>query len=283
MVTRHQVGQLAIVMVVCAATMSATDIRREFKYSVGPKANISINNEYGPVTVKPSAGNQVIIGATLHSDKVEIDNNQNGNRIELKSHMLTGATPENAQVEFEVFVPADASVTVHSSTGLLHAEQLRGDLAMEGDSAQVEVRDISHAHVHLKTLNGPITLTNIQYGHVEVTSVGGNITLNSVSGPYVEVTSTTGKIRYDGDFGIGGEYKMTSHTGDIDATIPAEASVDVTARSVRGDVQNDFPLAPKSHSSFIPVPGRSLVGTAGKAASSVLIRTFSGKIRLKKR
>jgi len=283
MVRKQQVGQLAVVTMICITTMTATDTKREFKYNVGPKAAISINNEYGPVSVKPSTSNQVVIDATLHSDKVEVDNTQNGNRIELRSHLLTGATPENGQVEYEVLVPADASVTVRSTTGTLRAEQLHGDLAMEGDSAQVEIRDISRSHVHVKTLNGPITLTNIQYGHVEVTSVGGNITLNGVSGPYVEVTSTTGKIRYDGDFGIGGEYKMTSHTGDIDATIPAEASVDVTARSVRGDVQNDFPLAPKSHSSFIPVPGRSLVGTAGKAASSVLLRTFSGKIRLKKR
>jgi DUF4097 and DUF4098 domain-containing protein YvlB len=282
MVTR-QVGQLAVVTVMCITTMTATDTRREFKYNVGPKAAVSINNEYGPISVKPSPGNQVIVDATLHSDKVEVDNSQSGNRIDIRSHLLTGATPENGQVEYEVLVPSDAIVTVRSTNGLLRAEQLRGDLAMEGDSAQIDVRDISHSHVHVRTLNGPITLTNIQYGHVEVTSVGGDITLNSVSGPYVEVTSTTGKIRYDGDFGIGGEYKMTSHTGDIDATIPAEASVDVTARSVRGDVQNDFPLSPKSHNSFIPVPGRSLVGTAGKAASSVLLRTFSGKIRLKKR
>ena len=283
MVSRQQIGQVAIVCMMCISTVWATDTRREFKYNVGPRAAVTINNEFGPISVKPSTGNEVIVNATLHSDKVEIDNSQRGNRLEFRSHLLAGATPENGQVEYEVMVPSDAIVTVRSTVGLLRAEQLRGDLAMEGDSAQIEVRDVSHSHVHVRTLNGPITLTNIQYGHVEVTSVGGDITLNGVSGPYVEVTSTSGKIRYDGDFGIGGEYKMTSHTGDIDATIPAEASVDVMARSVRGDVQNDFPLSPKTHSSFIPVPGRSLVGTAGKAASSVLLRTFSGKIRLKKR
>jgi hypothetical protein len=35
--------------------------------------------------------------------------------------------------------------------------------------------------------------------------------------------------------------------------------------------------------SFIPKGGRALLGTAGKATSSVFLRTFSGKIRLKKR
>ena len=281
--TGQRIGQLAIVTVVCVATLSATDAKKEFKYTVGPKPAVSIYNQYGPVSVKPADGSQVIVTAILHSDKVEVDTAQNGNRVDLRSHLLSGATPENSQVDYEVLVPPDASVTIHSTTGLIHVEQLVADVNVEGDTAQVDVREINNAHVHIKTLNGPVTLTNIRYGHVEISSVGGDITMHSVSGPLVEVSSTSGRIRYDGDFGIGGEYKLTSHTGDIDATIPADASVDVTARSVKGDVQNDFPFHAKTHNSFVPVPGRSLVGTAGKAASSVLLRTFSGKIRLKKR
>jgi DUF4097 and DUF4098 domain-containing protein YvlB len=283
MATAQRLGQLALVMIVCVAALSATDIKKEFKYTVGPKASLSIYNQYGPISVKPADGNQVIVSAVLHSDKVEVDTAQNGNRVDLKTHLLQGATPENSQVDYEVLVPPDTSVTIHSTTGLLHVEQLVADISMEGDAALVDVRDVNNAHVRVKTLNGPVTLTNIRYGHVEVSSVGGDITMHSVSGPLVEISSTSGRILYDGDFGIGGEYKLTSHTGDIDATIPADASVDVTARSVKGDVQNDFPFHPKTHNSFVPVPGRSLVGTAGKAASSVLLRTFSGKIRLKKR
>jgi len=281
--TKERAGQVAVALLVCLTTLSATDTKKDFKYAVGPKASVSIINEYGPVSVKPSSGNQVLVSATLHSDSVEVDNSQVGNRIEFRTHLLHGATPQNSQVEYEVLVPSDASVTVHSTTGLLRVEQLQGDLTVQGDAVQVDVRDIKDAHVHVKTLNGPITLTNIRNGHVEVSSVGGDITMSAVSGPLVEVSSTSGKIRYDGDFGIGGEYRMQSHSGDVEAIIPADASVDVVARSVRGEVQNDFPLRPKVHNSFIAVPGKSLVGVAGKAASSVIIRTFSGKIRLKKR
>ena len=70
----------------------------------------------------------------------------------------------------------------------------------------MDVRDISDAHVHVKTLNGSVTLTNIRNGHVEVTSVGGDVALNSVNGPLVQVNSTSGKIHYEGDFGNSGEY-----------------------------------------------------------------------------
>ena len=35
----------------------------------------------------------------------------------------------------------------------------------------MDVRDISDAHVHVKTMNGPVNLDNIQNGHVEVDSL----------------------------------------------------------------------------------------------------------------
>jgi len=282
MSSRQRVGAVAVVMIACAIAVSASE-KKEFNYTVGPKASITINNQFGPVSVKPSTANQVIVTAILQSNKVEVDDSKIGDRVELKSHLLPGASPVNARVEYEVQVPAHASVPIHSTNGPLRAEQLHGDLTLEGDTATMEVHDVSDSHVHVNSLNGPITLTNIHNGHVEISSVGGEVVLNSVSGPLVSVTSTSGKIHYDGDFATGGDYKLTSHTGDIEAIIPADASFDVIAKSMRGDVQNDFPLQPKKHITFVPEKGRSFVGTAGKAASSVLLRTVSGKIRLKKR
>ena len=282
MSTVKRVAGILTMAIVCMSTLAFAQIKKEFKYVLGPGASVSINNEYGPVFVKPSGNNQMMVTATLQSDKVEVDETRNGDRVQLKTHLLPGATPANRSVEYQVQVPADANVTIHSTDGPLHAEQLQGDVTVEGDSAPVDVREISHAHVHVNTLNGPITLTNIRFGHVEVNSIGGDITMVSVTGPLVAVTSTAGKISYNGDFGVGGDYKMSTHTGNIEAVVPEDASVDVTARSVRGAVENDFPLRPKSHTTFLPQKGRSFVGTAGQAASSVLLRTFSGKILLKK-
>jgi hypothetical protein len=96
------------------------------------------------------------------------------------------------------------------------------------------------------------------------------------------VNSSSGKIRYDGDFGDNGEYSLTSHTGDIEAMAPAYASIDVTARSVQGQVDNDFPLQPE-HTSFPVRAGSAFAGTINKAASSVKLFSFSGKIHLKKK
>jgi DUF4097 and DUF4098 domain-containing protein YvlB len=161
-------------------------------------------------------------------------------------------------------------------------EKLRGDLTLEGDDAQVDVREVSNAHVHVRTISGPITLTNISNGHVEITSLSGNVQLDAVSGPKVSVNTAKGTIRYNGDFGGGGEYMLVNHSGDIDVTLPASASVDLSARSINGSVENNFPLQAKAHPTFPVSQGRSFAGTSNSGASWVQLRSFSGKIRVKK-
>jgi DUF4097 and DUF4098 domain-containing protein YvlB len=280
---RRQAVKLAVVVVVTVTTWAVAETKKEYRFNVGVKSTVSIINQYGPVSIKPSTGNFVVVSATTYSDKVEVDQSQSGNRVDIQSHLLPGATAENSRVDYEVTVPADASVTLESMTGPLRAEKLHGDVEAEGANASIEIREISNSHVHVKTMNGAVTLTDIHDGHVEIDSVSGDVTLKSVTGPLVRVSSTSGRIVYDGDFGYAGEYRFNSHSGNIDATIPQDASVDVKAQSVRGQVQDDVPLQPKSHTSFLVKQGSSFAGTINKAASSVWLRTFSGKIHLKKR
>jgi DUF4097 and DUF4098 domain-containing protein YvlB len=282
MVRAQRAAKLVSVVILATTVSVSAEVRKEFRFTVRPRAAISVANQYGPISVKPGFGNQVIVTAILHSDKVEVYHNQSGNRVDIVSRLLPEATTDTGRVDYEVLVPVDATISLRSTTGSLHAEGLRGDVILEGTQSNVDVRNISDAHVHVKTLNGSVTLSNIHNGHVEVTSVGGDVVLNAVSGPQVQVNSTSGKIRYDGDFGNYGEYYLSSHSGDIEASAPPDASIDVTARSVRGKVENDFPLEPK-HTPFVVKAGSAFAGTMNKAASSVRLFSFSGKIHLKKR
>jgi DUF4097 and DUF4098 domain-containing protein YvlB len=284
-----RVIELAVLGTVVAATLTvgawAAETHKEYRFNVAAKAGVSVNNPYGSVSVKPSTGNVVVVTANLSSDKVEVDNEVVGNRVEIRSHLLPGADAQSGRVDYEILVPADASITLHSTAGSLHAEKLHGDVTLEGAGATVDVRDITGAHVHVKTLNGPVTLNNVQDGHVEVDSLSGNVSLNSVTGPLVQVISTSGGITYVGDFGDRGEYRLTSHSGDIEAVVPDSTSADVNARSVRGEVHDDIPLQPKQHTSFVLKEGSAFWGTMGRAAvsSTVVLRSFNGKIHLRKR
>jgi DUF4097 and DUF4098 domain-containing protein YvlB len=276
--------QTAVVTLVLATYLSAAafaETKKEYRFTVGPNASVSVDTQYGAISVKPGSGDQVVVTATLKSDNVEVDQQQNGNRIEIASHLLQGEGPAG-QVDYELLIPPDATLNLHSSTGSLSVAALQGDITLEGTDAVVSVRNVSNGHVHVRTMRGPITLTDVRNGHVEIASISGDVHMKSVTGPLVQVNTGSGKIFYDGDFGSGGEYRFTTHRGDIEALAPANVSADFRAHSVLGRVRHDFPLQPH-HTRFSMEAGRSFFGTAGNAASEVVLRSFSGRIRLKQR
>jgi DUF4097 and DUF4098 domain-containing protein YvlB len=272
-----------LVLATCLASVAIAESRKEYRFNVGPQANISVDTQYGAISVKPGSANQVVITAITKSDKVEVDSLQNGNRVEVGSRLRPGADSQTGRVDYEVSVPPDATVRLRSSTGPITADGLQGDVTLEGADAQVEARNLSRGHLVVQTMRGAITLNNVHNGHVEITSISGDVHLNSVTAQMVKVESTSGKILYNGDFGSGGDYRFSTHTGDIEALVLPSASAEFSAQSLQGQVQNDFPLQPKQHARVPLDATRAFFGTAGKAASAVVMRSFSGKIRLKQR
>lgn len=256
--------------------MAAAQEKKEFSCTVGPLAVITITNNYGPITVKPSGRNQVLVETIFHSDAVNLVNEQHGDRVELRS--ISSRKGTNL-VEYNVLVPAAAFVSLRSSDGTLRAQGLRGDVVLAAASGSVEVTDISDAHLHVKTLNGSITLTDIRNSHLDVHSVGGNVNLHNVTGPSVEVNSGAGRITYDGDPGRVGEYLLTSHSGDLEVSIPASAWVEIKARSIKGQSDPEFPSASSG-----PALGRtSLLGGSEKRLGSRFdLRSINGRIRIKR-
>jgi Putative adhesin len=268
-------AQLAIVISFLALSATAQE-KKEVTYTVGPSTVISITNNYGPITVKPSGSRQVVVETVSHSDAVNLVNEQHGDRIELEA---TSSRPGTDLVDYTVLVPVDAFVSLRSSDGTLRASGLRGDVILEAAAASVEVTDISDAHLHVKTLTGPITLTDIRNSHLDIHSVSGNVTIRNVTGPSVEVNSGSGRITYAGDPGPAGEYLLTSHSGDLDVSIPATALVDIKARSVSGQSDPDFPIANGFTSSR---PGNLLFKPGKITGSRFELRSFRGKITLKR-
>jgi len=273
-------------LVLCAVLLTlplvALAEKKEFKYSAGAGTAVSIINKRGTITVKPAGGRQVIISANPASDKVEVDAGQSGTRITARSHSMSKTSGEEGKVDYEVQLPADTSIAIDSGSGDIRIENVRGNVTVESEEGQVDIHGVTGGFVQVQSVNGGITLSNVQKGRVQLTSTGGNLQLTGVSGTNVSAKSTTGSITFNGDFAGGGDYLLTNHSGDISVTLPANASVDLTARSIQGSVENDFPLQKPVHTSFQLKEGKAIAGTSNSGASSVELRSFSGKIRVKK-
>jgi DUF4097 and DUF4098 domain-containing protein YvlB len=240
-------------LILAASVATSAQIKRDvFAYKVSPRPIISIRNQYGRITVTPSSVDRVL-ATVVHSDAVEILHQQNENRIEMTtgSQVATGAKADN--VDYQVLVPTDACVILSTAAGSLSAENLEGDLIFEGTTASVDARALRNAHIHVKTLSGPITLRQITGGYVDVTTASGDVSLQEVSGPMVEVHSGTGRIRYLGDPGQG-FYKLMTGTGNIDVAVPFAGLAHFKARSVKGKVDHQ-------------ILGPPLAGLAGQSSS----------------
>src|SRR6202051_5339052 len=138
---------VTLVLATCLSTMAFAETKQEYRFTVGPNANISVDTQYGAISVKPGSTTQVVVTATLKSGNVEVDKQQNGNRIQIASHLLQGADQQMGKVDYELLIPPDAIVNLHSSTGPLSAERLQGDLPLEGADAVVNIRNVSSGHV----------------------------------------------------------------------------------------------------------------------------------------
>src|SRR5258708_29171568 len=88
--------------------LAAAQEKKEFSYAVGPGAVISITNNYGPISVKPSGSSQVVVETVSHSDTVSLVNEQHGDRVELRS---IASRPGIDLLDYTVLVPAAVFVS----------------------------------------------------------------------------------------------------------------------------------------------------------------------------
>jgi DUF4097 and DUF4098 domain-containing protein YvlB len=271
---RSTLSTLLVVVFPILSLLASAQDRKEFSYTVGPQAVISITNHYGPITIRPSRNGQLVVTTVSYSEDVSFENEQRGNRIQLRSispHEGSGL------VAYTVLVPGDALVSVRSSNGTIDAQGLRGDLILQAETATVEVSDVSDAHLHVNTLSGPINLMDIRNSHLDVRSVSGDVRLHNVTGSSAEVNSAHGRINYDGDPGPAGEFRLMSHSGDLYISIPTNASVEISSHSVNGESDE---YLPKRDGASARSSGNHFLKPTITNASRFVLRSFKGNIHV---
>lgn len=243
-------------------------------YEVGRKVVISVTNGYGPITVKPSGTNEVRVKYSCTSKSVIFDHQKHGKRIALS---VSSDRPGTNLCEYIVLVPSTASVTLFAG-GMIHAEGLAGDLVLQTANSRIEMKNINNAHAHITTIDGQIKLSFIHDSHIYINSVTGSISISDASDSSIEADSEAGTIVYQGDPGSDGEYRLATHSGDLDLSIPASALVRIMTQSQKVG-SGQYP----EDSAYVPVrPENTLVKPGNIRTPLFYLRSFTGRIRLKR-
>jgi hypothetical protein len=223
-------------------------------YTVGSGTVLTVTNDCGPITVRPSPTGKVFVTMVWRSALVKFVNEQRGRRLELHA---TSNSPGMSMAEYTVLVPATDMVTVRSSNGDIVVQGLRGDVALETSNSAITVSDITDAHLKARTLDGTINLKGVHHSHVDLYSVKGDIHLHNVGGSWLEGQSVSGRITYDGDPGVEGEYKLSSHFGNLEVSIPSDATVEIKARSLKSNEEVHLPAIAHQNSFLKPSRGNT--------------------------
>jgi DUF4097 and DUF4098 domain-containing protein YvlB len=274
----------------CAATvaLAGTTEQQERHFAVKDKPVVILDNIVnGRIEVKSSKNPEVVVTSTSVADKVTIEIEQVGDRIDINASSTVPSTePHDIEANFQLVVPEQTELRLKTQTGLILVEQVNGDMTLQSVAGDVHLKEVS-GYIIVTTTGGSLVCT-LCSGRLDFTSISGSAQVLQPSLNNANLRTTTGNILYDGDFLRTGLYTMNSGRGMVEVRFSGNDSFDLNAKTYSGTVDNqaaDF-LKPDTHGSKHHSDSKfskSLVGTVGQGLAKVELSSYSGTIRILKR
>ena len=118
-------------------------------------------------------------------------------------------------------------------------------------------------------------------GRVEVSLNSGDLRLLNVSGPVVANT-VSGDIKVQFSATPTQPSAITAVSGDVDVTLPPAAKVNLSMRSISGEIYTDFDLNLGGGNGLRHVGGQTVEGRANGGGVMFSLKTISGDIFVRK-
>jgi DUF4097 and DUF4098 domain-containing protein YvlB len=287
------------------------------KVRVGRDGRVSISNVSGEIVVSASSGDEVSIdaikrGSRSDFDRVRVVIDDRPGRVDIRTDygsQWNGST--NVSVDYNVSVPADASLDLHSVSGRIRVDGVRGTIRLGTVSGSITSANTPKVE-YSRTVSGEIALGGVsQDGTLSVSSVSGSIALNGVKARTLDLNSVSGEIRlrdavvegltarllsgsfeYSGTLARTGRYDVNAHSGGVRFALADNPGFELSAVSFSGSIRSDFqmtiggdrsPTVGRGRGRGRRGPGDSLQATYGDGSASLNLRTFSGGIVITRR
>jgi DUF4097 and DUF4098 domain-containing protein YvlB len=277
----------AAVLLSPSASVQAAPQHFEKHFAVKGRPVIVLQNvANGRIEVKSSKNAEVIVSATQASNKISIETEQAGERVDITATVLDNSAPANElEANFQLVVPEEAELQLRTQTGLVYVEQVMGDMTLQSVAGDVHLKEVS-GYIVVRTTGGSLVCTQCA-GKLDFNSVSGSAQVLQPGLTNVTLFTMSGNILFDGDFIRTGIYTMKSGKGTVEVHFSGNDSFDLKAQTATGTVDNQAEayLRPDSHgvrhiaSKFT----KGLFGTVGTGLARVELSSYSGTIRILKR
>ncbi|HEV8394477.1 MAG TPA: DUF4097 family beta strand repeat-containing protein [Vicinamibacterales bacterium] len=254
---------------------------------IGRQGSFTLFNLAGNVTITASGGTDVRIDAVKRVwDRTEGDAKGRLSEIEIEVSERQGAVDvrtvvqrprrPDAEVDFTIAVPAEASVSVRTGSGDVTVTGIRGELRVEAVGGGIKATSVGQVRL-LRTLAGAITLENADGTDMTVSTLGGTVTIRQLKARSADIRtvagdliisdsdaerviaqSLNGRVELAGRLARTGRYSLQSQSGEV-RLIPADGDFELEAATVNGSLRSDFPITADDR--------RELTGPRGRGAA----------------
>jgi len=264
-------------LLMSAGPALADRIERHFKVETHPV--VTIHNPTGTVTVRAWTKSEVMVVAKRATDRVDVEAEQNGNRIEVMTQQGSdSASPADLRTDFEINVPEDTELQIHNDSGGVNVSNVLGDMNVETIAADVTLADAA-GYLTVTTVGGSFTCSACA-GRIEASSISGNFRFIDLRSYHVHAQTSEGDIHFNGQFLPNGIYQLKNYSGIIEVRFSPGDSFDISATSLKGKVNNEVKLAPSSHHHSLRGFGNALFGTQNTGRAKIELSSFDGTINI---
>ena len=274
---------------------------------------LMVANMAGNIQVSAGSADQIEVqalkhawGPTAEQAKQQLGNTiieayAAGNRVEVRVEQAEAeGTDAACDVEFDVKVPADASVELRTVSGDHARHERQG-----GDPAARRQRQ-SGARRHAAPRDAEIGLRRYHADqrrrrHCSCRSrpsaaicwrrrstPGCSISTRSVaivrisgwSGERAHIRTLSGDLDLQASLTKGGRYEIESHSGDVRLSLPEQPGFELEAQTFSGRMRIDFPIRSEGPIRDADRGPRAVRGTYGDGSSSLRVQTFSGNLTI---
>jgi DUF4097 and DUF4098 domain-containing protein YvlB len=281
-------GLMLCLLALAQPFAAAEGTRNEKTFQATLNPFVTIANMTGQIVVRGWDKGQVHVVYSVTSPRVEVDSevvppSGPADKIHFATHLLDPLVSGEAQTaDYSLDVPMRTVLEIRNPQGSVRIEKLQGDDAtVESVGGTILVSDFS-GHLFLRSVAGDIDVIRAS-GRVEAYSITGNFNFAYPTTSKLRGSTTSGRILFEGDFPDGGDYSLSTYSGDLEILCPSSASFELNAKTVRGKLENEMPITIRHRSATPMSSANSLLGTHLTGKATVNLTSFSGTIRIRQR
>ena len=268
----------------------------------GP-VDLEVLTHSGDISVRAGASGSVVIHGKIYvgnrwlsgrreGDVHAIEQNppirQDGNRIHIDYVSM-----RDIAVDYEITVPADATITTHSGSGDQLIEGTRGNVDVQTGSGDVKLANLT-GEVRLQTGSGDVRAHAISgtvrggagSGDIEIEEKGpGDVDLHTGSGN-IDVHGLQGGFRAEAGSGDvtaegtqNGSWEVRTGSGNVRVRLPSNAAFDADISTSSGTIDVEHPIE-MTVQGRVQESRKQIRGKVGGGGALLSVRTGSGDIHI---